>query len=85
MSNQTSNQPLLSADGTPLKKSLSRALRRQKLRALLLVVPLLLFVMLTFVFPIGNMLFRSVENDIVSNIMPYTVNALDSWPADAAA
>ena len=82
MSTQTSNQPLLAADGRPLKQSLSRALRRQKLRALALVAPLLVFVMLTFVLPIGNMLFRSVENDIVSNIMPYTVNALESWTAE---
>ena len=82
MSTQTSNQPLLAADGRPLKQSLSRALRRQKLRALALVAPLLMFVMLTFVLPIGNMLFRSVENDIVSNIMPYTVNALESWTAE---
>ena len=37
MSTQTSNQPLLAADGRPLKQSLSRALRRQKLRALALV------------------------------------------------
>lgn len=82
MSTQTSNQPLLAADGRPLKQSLSRALRRQKLRALLLVAPLLVFVLLTFVLPIGNMLFRSVQNDIVSNIMPYTVNALHSWKAN---
>ena len=81
MNTQTSEKLLLAADGRPLKQSLSRALRRQKLRALLLVAPLLVFVMLTFVLPIGNMLFRSVENDIVSNIMPYSVNALQNWAA----
>ena len=68
MPEQTSNTPLLAADGTPLRQSLSRSLRRQKLRALFLIAPLLVFVMLTFVVPIGNMLFRSVQNDIVSNI-----------------
>ena len=81
MKTQTGNQPLLAADGRPLKQSLSRALRRQKVRALLLVTPLLVFVLVTFVLPIGNMLFRSVQNGIVSNVMPYTVNALKDWTA----
>ena len=78
-SDQAGNLPLLAADGVPLKRSLSRALRRQKLRALMLIAPLLAFVMLTFVMPIGNMLFRSVQNDIVSNVMPYTVSAVQDW------
>ncbi len=67
------------ADGTPLKRSLARALRRQKLRALALIAPLLIFVLITFVIPIGSMLFRSVENQIVANTLPETVRALRSW------
>lgn len=81
MAENTQTTPLLAADGTPLKLSLSRSLRQQKLRALLLISPLLIFVMLTFVLPIGNMLFRSVQNDVVSNIMPHTVIALENWQA----
>ena len=34
--------------------------------------------MLTFVMPIDNMLFRSAD-DIVSNVMPYTVSAVQDW------
>jgi putative spermidine/putrescine transport system permease protein len=83
MTDHAINQPILAADGVPLKKSLSRALRRQKMRALMLIAPLLFFVMLTFILPIGNMLFRSVENDIVSNIMPYTVTELRNWDPKA--
>ncbi|MEM7717822.1 MAG: ABC transporter permease [Pseudomonadota bacterium] len=64
------------ADGTPLKRSLARALRRQKLRALGLIAPLLLFVLITFIVPIGSMLFRSVENDIVQNTLPDTIRML---------
>ncbi|MCT4371161.1 ABC transporter permease [Yangia mangrovi] len=71
--------PMLAADGTPLKKSLSRALRVQKLRALALVAPLLIFVLVTFIAPIADMLFRSVENQIVSNTMPKTTRALGDW------
>jgi putative spermidine/putrescine transport system permease protein len=62
-----------------LKARLNRALRRQKIRALLLIAPLLLFIMITFVIPIGQMLFRSVENGIVSNTIPETVAALENW------
>ena len=79
MAETSQKMMLLAADGTPLKLSLSRSLRQQKLRALLLISPLLIFVTLTFVLPIGNMLFRSVQNDIVSNIMPHTVIALEDW------
>ncbi|WP_425084602.1 ABC transporter permease [Ruegeria profundi] len=71
--------PMLAADGTPLKQSLARSLRRQKLRALMLVAPLLLFVMFSFIVPIASMLFRSVENSIVQETLPLTVEALQSW------
>lgn len=74
---------LLAADGTPLKVSLARALRRQKLNAFLLVLPLLLFILITFVAPIADMLFRSVENDIVPNTLPRTVIELSDWQADS--
>jgi putative spermidine/putrescine transport system permease protein len=75
--------PMLAADGRPLKVSLNRALRAQKLRALALVAPLLLFVMITFVAPIFDMLFRSVENQIVSETLPRTVIALEEWDPEA--
>ena len=71
----------MTKDGQTLKKSLSRALRREKLRALLLIAPLLIFVIASFVFPIGDMLFRSVENKIVQDTIPGTVRALADWDA----
>lgn len=71
--------PVLAADGTPLKRSLARALRAQKIRAFLLVAPLLFFILITFIFPIGDMLFRSVENKIVSETLPETVIQLQDW------
>ncbi len=79
MSDTADTGPVLAADGTPLKRSLQRALRRQKLRALALIAPLLIFIMVTFIAPIADMLFRSVENDIVSNTLPKTVIALEEW------
>ncbi len=76
--------PMLAADGTPLKRSLNRALRRQKLSALLLIAPLLIFVLVTFIAPIADMLFRSVENEIVQETLPRTTTALKDWNAEAA-
>ncbi|MFK8082364.1 MAG: ABC transporter permease [Granulosicoccus sp.] len=71
----------LTKDGVPLKRSLARALRREKFRALLLILPLLAFVIVSFIFPIGDMLFRSVENKIVKDTIPGTVKALENWDA----
>ena len=81
MVNSSPNSILLSADGTPLKKSLSRSLRQQKIRALLLISPLLIFILVAFIMPIVSMLSRSVENDLVSQTLPATVNAIQSWDA----
>lgn len=75
--------PMMAADGTTLKSSLNRALRRQKLRALMLIAPLLIFVLVTFIAPIADMLFRSVENQIVSDTLPRTTAALKDWDSSA--
>ena len=45
----------------------------------MLIAPLLFFVLLTFIAPIGDMLFRSVENNIVSDTLPRTVKVLSTW------
>ena len=77
------SEQVLAADGRPLKASLNRALRRSKLRALLLIAPLLIFILVSFVMPIADMLFRSVENQIVSETLPRTVVALEDWDASS--
>jgi putative spermidine/putrescine transport system permease protein len=79
----TPSGPVLAADGRPLKQSLHRALRRQKLRALMLIAPLLIFILVTFIAPIADMLFRSVENQIVDDTLPRTVETLKDWDPDA--
>ncbi|MEM9198496.1 MAG: ABC transporter permease [Pseudomonadota bacterium] len=73
---------MLAADGTPLKRSLARALRQQKLRAFLLVAPLLFFILIAFVAPIADMLFRSIENPELSENLPRTTLALVGWDVD---
>ncbi len=72
-------QGVVTADGTPLKASLQRAERRKKITAFLLVTPLLLFIFITFVMPIFDMAWRSVDNPEVRNVLPRTVVALESW------
>ena len=52
-----SNEPILAADGTPLKEKLARTTRRMKLRALMLTLPLVVFLLISFVLPIGQMLY----------------------------
>lgn len=83
MSNATAETeqsgPVLAADGRPLKASLNRALRAQKIRALMLIAPLLLFIIITFIAPIADMLFRSVENQIVGDTLPETTATLQDW------
>lgn len=66
---------LTTADGMPLKAALARASRRARLRAALLVAPLLLFVLVSFVWPIGQMLLRSVNNVQFAANMP----GLTAW------
>ena len=76
---ESASELLTTADGVPLRTSLARAQRRQKLQALALVAPLFLFILVTFFLPIADMLFRSVQNDIVPDTLPRTVQALKQW------
>jgi putative spermidine/putrescine transport system permease protein len=81
-SDPAASGPVIGADGTPLRVSLRRAERRLRLRAFMLVTPLLLFITFSFILPIGDMLFRSVENKIVEQTLPLTVEALIGWESD---
>ena len=71
--------PLLTADGTPLKVSLEKSLRQNRMRAVMLVAPPLLFLVFLFVIPIGNMLTRSVDDNLINDVMPRTFEAFAAW------
>ena len=76
----TENDGLMrAADGTPLKQALARATRMNKARAFLLTTPLLAFILVTFILPIGMMLFRSIEAPEVSDAFPKTIAILEQW------
>lgn len=71
-------------NGVPLKKQIARALFKQKMRALLLIAPLLIFILITFVIPITDMLLRSIDNSIVSETLPQTTTSLERWDPKSA-
>jgi putative spermidine/putrescine transport system permease protein len=73
---------LKTEDGVTLKTKLARATRRQRLRALLLVSPLLIFIFFSFIWPIGIMLFRSVNSPEFGLVMHRTVVALEDWDGE---
>ena len=80
---------LTTTDGRPLRAALLAAQARARRRALFLVLPLLLFIVLTFVVPIAYMLKRSFEHDGFSRTAPqlsqwFAANPEGTVPDEAA-
>ena len=89
MSEVTANAPLTTSDGRPLRSALIKAQSRARRRAFFLVAPLLVFVLVTFILPIGQMLHRSVYHDGFAANAPTTkawfaANADGTAPDEAA-
>ena len=64
---------------SPLRTRLRRAERAKRLSALMLVAPLLLYILVIFIVPIGTMLYRAVYDPDVAKLAPQTVAALAGW------
>jgi len=77
--NETTAGPILTTEGIPLKASLQRAEKRNKIRAFLLVAPLLVFILITFLIPIGDMLARSVDDSYINTVFPKTFEKYKKW------
>ena len=77
--NQNSSAPILTTDGIPLKVSLKKSERINKVRAFLLVLPLLVFILISFLIPIGDMLVRSVDDRHINTVFPKTFEAYVKW------
>ncbi|RED52398.1 ABC transporter permease [Aestuariispira insulae] len=75
----TMPDPMTGEDGIPLKTKLRIAERRNRIKAALLVLPLFAFILVTFLVPIGQMLYRSVENNIIADNLPRTIELLSEW------
>lgn len=65
-----------------LKTQLARVERRRHLSAYAVILPLFLFILLTFVIPILSMLFRSVDNPLLGRFLPETLAVLSDWDAE---
>ena len=76
------NKQILTTDGTPLEVSLKKAEKKNKIKAFLLVAPLLLFIIITYVFPIGDMLMRSVDDKMVTEMLPKTFKSMEKWDGE---
>ena len=66
-----------------------RGLRRKRWISLLLAFPVLAFIVLIFAAPITSMLYRSVYNPVLAELIPQTLEQLEAWgdsplPPDAA-
>ena len=67
------------ADGTPLKVKLRLAERRERLRALSLIAPLFLFIVISFLVPIVQMLSNAVYDTDIGDTLPATSQLLRGW------
>jgi putative spermidine/putrescine transport system permease protein len=67
------------ADGTPLKIKLRQAERREVRRAFLLIAPLFLFIVISFLIPILVMLKNAFYDPDVVNNLPQTTELLRQW------
>ena len=70
---------ILTTDGVPLSESLKKAERKNKIKAFLLVAPLLLFLLITYITPIGEMFTRSIDDKMITKMLPKTFKAMESW------
>ncbi|SVD74177.1 uncharacterized protein METZ01_LOCUS427031, partial [marine metagenome] len=70
---------ILTTDGIPLKVSLRKTERKNKIKAFLLVFPLLLFIIVTFIVPIGDMLTRSIDDSLINEVYGKTFEEYKKW------
>ena len=70
---------VMSAEGIALRRDLRRAGRQRRLAAIVLVAPLFLFLLFSFVLPIADMLRRSVDDRDIASAWPTASAVLQQW------
>ena len=75
----TATDIVRTADGVPLKAKLQRVERSRRWKALSLVLPLFLFIFVSFVVPIAFMLFNAIYDPDIRDNLSRTVAALEAW------
>ncbi|AIA70888.1 putative transport system, permease protein [Pectobacterium atrosepticum SCRI1043] len=71
--------PSGSEEDSTLKQQLRIAQKAYKKRSLLLIAPLFLFIVVSFLFPITSILGKSVSNPELRDNMPQTIAAMRLW------
>jgi len=69
---------------TTLKTRLRHAELRKRIGAYALILPLAVFTLLTFLVPIGQMLYNSIDDPVVVEALPRSSALLRAQPADAS-
>ena len=78
-----STLPPTGRSGLTLSQRLRQVDRAKTRRSLILIAPLLIFVVVCFLFPVISILSKSVENPEVGDTLPETATALQQWPGKA--
>lgn len=73
------NGVMRAADGTPLKQKLRQTMRHEQIKALTLIAPLFIFILFSFLVPIGTLLQRAFWDPAVHDTMPVTSALLAKW------
>ena len=74
----------LKVDPAELKGQLMRAERRNLLRSYSLILPLFIFILLSFLIPLGMVFYNSVSDPLVAENLPKTVASMQNWDAKSA-
>ncbi|UYP67373.1 ABC transporter permease [Thalassobacter stenotrophicus] len=64
-------------------RNAAREVRKRRLQAFIFVVPLLVFILFAFVAPITTMLYRSIHNPTVAELVPESLTMLEDWAGDS--
>ncbi|NOI66037.1 ABC transporter permease [Vibrio sp. 99-8-1] len=72
----------LSKPPATLKAQLQKAERKKQIRSVLLILPLVAFICVSFAFPLVEMLYRSVDNQSVPSAFPETSHSIEQWDYD---
>lgn len=67
------------ADSKSLKVKLRNAERAERSKAMLLIFPLLAFLLITFLVPIGSLLMKSFRDSTISQELPHAAPLLRDW------
>ncbi|SEB19691.1 ABC transporter permease [Paraburkholderia sartisoli] len=73
------NEQVAIADSKSLKAKLRSSERAERIKAMLLIFPLLAFLLVTFLVPIGSLLMKSFRDPTISQELPHAAALLREW------